>query len=105
MTEVTRDGFAEPQSAFIAATSTSAKVTTTGTPSLFYGASIRETAGATAVVRIRDGKDATANPLAVFSFAANESIRDMLWPGVQLQNGGMFVEIVSGTVELTVWWG
>lgn len=64
-----------------------------------YGFAIRETAGAAAVVRIRNGVDATGVPFIPISFAANESVGENYLPnGVRFPNG-IFFDVVSGAVE------
>ena len=70
---------------------------------LYGGYAVRETAGAVAVLRIRDGFDASAALVDTVALPANGSAQAWLFPsGVQLRYG-LFVEIVSGTVEGTVY--
>lgn len=69
----------------------------------FAGLALRETAGAPAVVRIRDGVDTQGGIVWPVSLAAGESIRDYLPVDSAIKlNNGLYVEIVSGTVEGTV---
>jgi hypothetical protein len=93
------------QVAWQSATSSSFQAVASGATGV-RGFSIREAAGATAVVRFRDGTSATAVPvLASVSLTANESDRDWFGEGgLQVTSGAVYVEIVSGTVEVTVWW-
>lgn len=65
----------------------------------YYGFTFRETAGATAVVRIRSGGVITGDILETVSLAASESTSDLLAPQGLRCPGGLYVEIVSGTVE------
>jgi len=70
---------------------------------LYGGYAVREAAGAVAVLRIRDGFDASAALVDTVALPANGSAQAWLFPsGVQLRYG-LFVEIVSGTVEGTVY--
>lgn len=63
------------------------------------GWSIRETAGAVAVVRFRDGLDATGPIRGVTSMAANgESQGPNMDEGIRFSTG-LFMERVSGTYE------
>lgn len=52
-----------------------------------------------AVVKIRDGFDATGDLLAVISLAAGESVRDWFMPHGIAFVTGVYVEIVTGTIE------
>jgi hypothetical protein len=68
------------------------------TPAAYRGFTIRETAGAVAVVRIWDNASAASGVvLEEISLAANESARELYLPGVWAANG-VFVQVVSGTV-------
>lgn len=71
----------------------------TSDPVIYYGFSLRETAGAAAVVRVRDSGVVGGNILDTISLAANESAREFYAPGGKNCRGGLYVEIVSGTVE------
>lgn len=63
------------------------------------GFSFRETAGATAVLRLRDGNSTSGDIISVASFAANESIRDWFaLPGITYKYG-VYIEVVSGAIE------
>lgn len=69
------------------------------------GYSIRETAGAPAVVRVHDGRDASGDLLVTIGLAADESATVVLpHQGVGFALG-LYVEIVSGAVEGTVYVG
>lgn len=65
----------------------------------YFGFSIRETAGATAVVRIYDNNSAAGTLVDSISLAALESAREFYPDGIQTIVGGLYVDIVSGTVE------
>lgn len=68
----------------------------------YCGFSIRETAGAAAVVRIYDhASAASGNLLDTIRLAANESARECYPRGIRADNG-VYVDIVSGTVEGSV---
>ena len=75
-------------------------------PGRLAGWSIRETSGtASAVVRLRDGVDASGGLLATISLAAAESARDWFMPtGIGFANG-LYIEIVTGAVEGVCWFG
>ena len=72
-----------------------------GRANLLCGWSVREATGtAAAVFRLHDGRDATAHVLASANLAANESIRDNYsTPGIKLETGSVFLEVVSGSIE------
>lgn len=72
-----------------------------GDAHLLCGWSVRETTGAAAAVfRLHDGRDVTAPILASANLAANESIRDnFATPGIRIRTGGVFLEVVSGSIE------
>lgn len=65
----------------------------------YYGFSLRETAGSTAVVRIRDSGVVGGTILDTVAFTANASVREWYGNGGIHVRGGLYVEIVSGTVE------
>jgi F0F1-type ATP synthase alpha subunit len=67
----------------------------------YAGFSIRETAGATAVVVIYDNTSASGTVLEAISLAANESAREF-YPGGIWANTGIFVDVVSGAVAGSV---
>jgi hypothetical protein len=69
----------------------------------YGGYTIRETAGAVATVRIYDNASAASGTLlGTIALLANES-RDVQYPaGVRAANG-VFVDVVAGTVEGSVW--
>lgn len=68
---------------------------------LLCGWSVRETTGAAAAVfRLHDGRDVNEPVLASANLAANESIRDnFATPGLRVTTGGIFLEVVSGSIE------
>lgn len=69
--------------------------------STYCGFSIRETAGSTAVLRIRDGQAGII--LDPLTLAANESVGDYYPEGLHVE-AGIYVEQVSGTFEGSVRW-
>lgn len=75
----------------------------TGANSLgvYRGFSVRETAGAAAVVRIFDNTAASGTLLEEISLAANESAREFYIGGVPTVIG-IFVQVVSGAVTGSV---
>jgi hypothetical protein len=72
------------------------------TPADYRGFGVRETAGATAVLRIYDNASAASGVLLdVVSLVANESARE-LYPGAIHASNGVYVQVVSGTIEGSV---
>lgn len=70
----------------------------------FRGASVRETAGAVAAVRVYDGTSAAGTLVAAFSLPANGSAFVAPDDGVQAAVG-LYWSVVSGAVEGSVWVG
>lgn len=69
------------------------------------GYSFRETSGtAAAVLRVRAGFNATANLIASVSLVAGESVRDYFGESGLRADTGLYVEVVSGVVEGSVWY-
>jgi hypothetical protein len=67
----------------------------------YRGICLRETAGATAVVRVYDNASAASGTvIAAFSLAANASA-DVVHDGIWVVNG-VYVDVVSGAVEGSV---
>lgn len=66
--------------------------------SVYCGFSLRETAGAAAVVRIYDNTAADGTLLDTISLAADESAREF-YPGGIKAVAGIYFSLVSGTVE------
>lgn len=64
----------------------------------YRGFAIRETAGSTAVVRIYDNTAASGTLLDTISLAASESLSALYSPGIAASTG-IYVDVVSGTVE------
>jgi hypothetical protein len=69
----------------------------------YHGFSLRETAGATAVVRIYDGTSAAGTLLDSVALSANESAREY-YPVEDSRGGiraasGIYIDVVSGAVE------
>lgn len=72
-------------------------------PGQVVGYSIRETAGARAVVRIIDGAAGDSTRLLLtISLAAGESARDWFRPDGIPFNTGLYIEVVSGQIEGSV---
>lgn len=68
----------------------------------FYGGfSVRETAGSTAAIRVYDGTSASGTLLDTIGLAGLESARESYVNMLQFSNG-IYVDIVSGTVEGSV---
>lgn len=67
------------------------------------GYSIRETAGAVAVVRLRDGVDAGGDLIAPIALAANASSAWWFMPHGISFGAGLFLEVVAGAVEGAVY--
>lgn len=71
-------------------------------PGYYAGVTVRETAGAVAVVRIWDNASAASGTiLATVSLAANGSFSEFVPGGIRAVNG-IYVEKVSGTIEGSV---
>lgn len=74
-------------------------------PGRIAGWSVRETAAATALIRLRDGTSATGDPIATIALTANQSVRDWFMPtGISFSNG-LYVEVVFGAIEGVVYLG
>lgn len=87
-------------SSAIALTGANQVVRTDGT--LYYGFSLRETAGAVATVRIYDNASAASGTeIDSIELAANESAREFYVGGIWAVNG-LYVSIVAGAVEGSV---
>ena len=71
------------------------------TQTVYAGFTIRETAGSTAVVRLYDNTAASGTLLETISLAANESA-GAFYPGGIWAATGIYVSIVSGTIEGSV---
>lgn len=67
-------------------------------PVIYYGFSVRETAGSTAVFRVRTGGP-TGDILDTVSLVANESARENYLPQGLRAYDGLYFELVSGAVE------
>lgn len=69
------------------------------------GWSVREPTGAAgASFRLRDG-DANGEVLCNANLAANESIRDLFThPGVRVETGKVFLDMIAGSVEGVIYW-
>lgn len=70
---------------------------------IYAGFAIRETAGATATVRLYDNASAASGTLLdTIALAANESAREYYLPGGIWCVNGIYAKIVAGTVEGSV---
>jgi hypothetical protein len=69
------------------------------------GYSLRETAGAAAVVRLRDGVDASGDIIVTVALPANGSANQWYLPHGIAFTAGLFVEVASGAVEGVVYIG
>jgi hypothetical protein len=69
------------------------------------GWALRETAGATATAYLRDGVDAGGDIIVPISLSANESTRDVYIPGGLSFGRGLYLDVVTGSVEGSVWLG
>lgn len=69
-----------------------------GTTVYYDGVSVRETAGAVASIRVRQGS-ITGSIVAAVSLPANGSWSEPLGLAPVQCDGGIFVEVVAGTVE------
>lgn len=72
--------------------------------SIFRGITLRETAGAAAAVRVYDNTSAAGTIVAVVALAANASATIAPPDGIFMANG-VYISIVSGTIEGSVWIG
>jgi hypothetical protein len=111
----------QPQLAPIAATSASEIVVQVGqeipsesvggvpakvqSVSAIYGWQINESAGSTAKFRLRDGKSSSGREIATVNLAAN-GVSDVEFAEATALNGeGIYLEVLSGSVEGSVDWG
>lgn len=69
------------------------------------GWALRETAGATALAYLRDGVDPDGAIIVPISLSAGESTRDVYIPGGLSFGRGLFLDVVSGAIEGSVWLG
>jgi hypothetical protein len=74
--------------------------TGTGHTTLYCGFSLKESAAATAHVRIREG-DVSGKIIDTIPFAAGEGVADQYDPAIVV-SGQIYVQIVSGSVEGTI---
>lgn len=71
---------------------------------LLAGWNFHETTGSVdALVRLRDGNDASAPVIAFLPLVAGESTRDWFLPGALKFRQGLFVEIAAGSIEAVVY--
>lgn len=63
------------------------------------GFSFRETAGNTAILRLRDGNSTSGDIIVTLSLAASESARDWFTlPGITYKYG-IYIEVLAGAIE------
>lgn len=87
-----------------AVASNTTDVAATGAAGTLFGYSIHETAAAAASLVIRDGASNAGGAISYISLASNESVRDWFGPqGIKITTG-IWIERVTGTTELTVWY-
>lgn len=67
---------------------------------IYLGFSLRETAGSTATLRVYDNASAASGTIIdSIQLSANESAREWYGPDGILVTNGIYVDVVSGTVE------
>jgi hypothetical protein len=112
---------AEPQIATIAATSASVIVVKPGVTipgdevggvsskvvsvSAIFGWQINESAGSTAKFRLRDGQSSAGREIATVNLAAGVSSDIEFLEATELTGEGIYLEMLSGSVEGSVLWG
>ena len=68
------------------------------------GWSFKETTGAApAELWLIDGNDANGNPFAFITLTANQSVRDVTNDAGLTVTTGLFVRVVSGSVQGSIW--
>ena len=72
-------------------------------PCLFFGWSVRETAGAAATVELYDGSNATGRFVAAIALAANGAETDPGPDGGLLCESGLYLNVVSGSAKVSAW--
>lgn len=88
----------------VAIPTTTANVQVTGRDSVLTGWSFRETTGtAGAIARLIDGKDANAQLVAAISLSSGQAVALSLAPGGLLITTGLYLDMVSGSIEGAVW--
>lgn len=75
-------------------------------PTALYGFNFAESTGsASAKIRLHDGTGISGNELAIVTLGANESVRDWFADeSVAIVKGGIYVEVVAGSIEGVVYW-
>lgn len=74
-------------------------------PGRLAGFGLAETAGVGATIRLHDGTDTSGDVIMRIDLAANESAREWYMPHGIGFTYGLFVEIVSGAIEGSVYLG
>lgn len=71
---------------------------------LVMGYAVAETTGsATAALRLRDGTTSAGTRILPIHLAINESVRDWFGPNGIVYEQGIFVEVVSGAIEGSIY--
>lgn len=88
------------------AVTASGQLAPTGVCKQLVGWSLAETTGATgASLRIWDGVNTQGSVMVRINLSANESTRDRSGPpGIQCVSGGLYLQIISGSVEGVIYW-
>lgn len=88
------------------AVTASGQLAPTGVCKQLIGWALAETSGLnTATLRIWDGVNTEGSVMVRINLAANESTRDRSGPpGIQCVSGGLYLQIVSGSVEGVIYW-
>lgn len=89
----------------IAVPTTTQDVQLTNRDSIVTGWSFRETTGAAgAILRIVDGKDANGQLVAAISLSSGTAQVVSLAPGGLAVSVGIYIDLVSGSIEGAVWY-
>lgn len=76
----------------------------TGAAGTLFGYSIKEDAASTATLVIRDGTSNSDTAVSYINLASDESVRDWFGPqGIKITTG-IWIERVTGTSSLTIWY-
>lgn len=74
-------------------------------PSALMGWAVAERSGAAASFRLRDGSQATSPVLyPLVTLVANESSREHFEAGIEVNNGAIYLQVVSGSIEGNIFW-
>lgn len=88
------------------AVTASGQLAPTGVCRQLIGWAFAETTGANgAALRIWDGVNTEGSVMTRINLAANESTRDRSGPpGIMCVSGGLYLQIISGSVEGVIYW-